>query len=161
MNETPVILALYPNSIGIGYACLQVPERLFDFGVTTVNPISNGRLLRRAERFMDYYRPKIILLKETEPSKNSHQVNKLIEAITTLSGEKGLPVYRYSRQQIKDVFEVFGAPTKFEMVQKIVAMLPDLAHRAPKARKWYEKEHYQMVLFNAVSLAITHAYLAE
>lgn len=160
-NENPVLLALYPNSIGIGYACLQVPERLFDFGVTSVKTRSNGKLLKRAERFMDYYKPKVILIKEKETSKNAHRVNQLIEAVVTLSGEKGLPVYRYSRQQIKDVFEVFGASMKFEMVQKIVKMLPDLAYRAPKARKWYEKEDYNMAVFHAVSLAITHTYLTE
>jgi hypothetical protein len=160
-HENPVILALFPNSVGIGYACLQVPERLFDFGVVTVKPMSNSKLLKRAERFMDYYKPKIILLKEPEATKKSHRVDKLIEAITTLSGEKGLKVYRYTRQQIKDVFEVFGAHTKFEMVQKIVAMLPDLKARAPKERKWYDKEHYQMVLFNAVALAVTHTHLTE
>jgi Holliday junction resolvasome RuvABC endonuclease subunit len=160
-QENPVLLALYPNSIGIGYACLQVPERLFDFGVTSVKPRSNSKLIKRAERFMDYYKPKIILIKEKETSNRSHRVNKLIEAIITLSGEKGLPVYRYTRQQIKDVFEIFGAHTKFEMMQKICKMLPDLEHRAPKERQWYEKEDYNMALFHAVSLAVTHVHLTE
>jgi len=160
-NENPVILALYPNSIGIGYACIQVPERLIDFGVATVKPISNSKLLKRTERFMDYYKPKIILLKEAISSKKTERVDKLIEAISTLSGEKGLHVYRYNRLQIKDVFEIFGAHSKFDMVQKIVKMLPDLKARAPEARKWYEKDHYQMAVFNAVSLVVTHTYLTE
>ena len=160
-QENPVILALYPNSIGIGYVCLQVPEKLIDYGIATIQPISNGKLLNRAERFMDYYKPKLVLLKETGSSKNSSRVNKLIEAITTLSGEKGLEVYRYTKKQIDDVFEVFGASTKYEMVEKIVKMLPDLAPRAPEARKWYEKEHYQMGLFNAMALAVVHTYLTE
>ena len=160
-HENPVLLALYPNSIGIGYVCIQVPEKLIDFGIATVQPMSNGKLLKRTERFIDYYKPKIVLLKETESSKNSSRINKLIEAITTLSGEKGLKVFRYTKRQIKDVFEIFGASTKNEIVEKIVKMLPDLAARAPVARKWYDKEHYQMGLFNAVSLAVTHTYLTE
>lgn len=160
-KENPVILALYPNSIGIGYVCIQVPEKLIDYGIASIQPISNGKLLRRTERFMDYYKPKLIILKETEPAKNSNRVNKLIHAITTLSGEKGLQVYRYTKQQIKDVFEIFGASTKYEIVEKIVKMLPDLAPRAPGTREWYEKEHYQMGLFHAVSLAVTHTYLTE
>jgi hypothetical protein len=159
--ENPVILALYPNSVGVGHACLQVPERLIDFGVATVRPMSNGKLLKRVERFMDYYKPKIVLLREAGSSKNSGRSDKLIEAISTLSGEKGLQVYRYTKQQIKDVFEIFGATTKFEMVEKICKMLPDLKSRAPEARKWYEKEHYSMGMFNAVSLVITHTYLTE
>jgi Holliday junction resolvasome RuvABC endonuclease subunit len=159
--ENPVILALYPNATGLGYACLQIPERLLDYGIATVQPVSNGKLLIRAEKFMDYYKPKIILLKETGSAKNSRRTNKLIEAISTLSGEKDLPVYRYTKQQIKDVFEIFGAQSKFQIVEKIVRMLPELGPRAPKEKKWYEKEDYNMVLFNAVSLAIVHTYLAE
>ena len=160
-SENPVLLALYPNSIGIGFACMQVPERLFNCGVVTVKPLSNEKLLRRAERFMNYYKPKIILLKETELSKKNIRVNKLIEDIATLSYEKGLPIYRYTKGQIKDVFEVFGASTKFEMVEKIIKMLPILESRAPEVREWYEKEHYQMGLFNAVALAVTHTHLTE
>src|SRR4051812_40905011 len=119
-HENPVILALYPNSIGIGYACLQIPEQLFDFGVTKVSPLSNRKLLQRAERFMDYHKPKIILLREVGASWNSQRVDKLINAIETLAGEKNLEVYRYTREQIKEVFEVFGATSKHEMVEKIV-----------------------------------------
>ena len=160
-HENPVLLALYPNSIGMGYVCLQIPDYLFDFGVTSAKPISNRKLLRRAEKFMDFYKPKIILLKEVGRFANSGRTDKLIEAIATLAEEKNLPIYRYTKQQIKDVFEVFGATSKFEMVGKIVKMLPDLASRAPKQHKWYEKEDYNMVLFNAVSLAVAHAHLSE
>jgi hypothetical protein len=160
-NPNPVLLALYPNSIGIGYACLQLPDYLFDFGITTAKPVKNRKLLANAEKFMDYYKPKIILLKETATSKRSHRNNQLIEAITTLAGEKGLQVFRYTKGQVTEVFEVFGARTKFEIVEKIISMLPELGIRAPKPRRWYEKEDYNMTLFNAVSLAVTHTHLSE
>ncbi|MCW3128271.1 MAG: hypothetical protein JWO03_3929 [Bacteroidetes bacterium] len=160
-HENPVILALYPNSIGIGYACLQIPDRLLDFGVATAKPISNGKLLRRAERFLNYYKPKLVLLKETSELANSGRNDRLIKAMTTLCDEMGLDTYRYTKQQIKDTFEVFGAKTKFSMAEKMVKMLPDLAVRMPKVRKWYEKEDYNMVVFDAVALAVTHAHLTE
>jgi Holliday junction resolvasome RuvABC endonuclease subunit len=160
-EESPVILALYPNSVGIGYVCLQIPEKLLGYGVATAKPLSNSRLLKRTEKFIGYYRPKIIVLRETGASKTSLRSDKLIEAITTLSGEMGIKVFRYTKQQIKDTFEVFGAHTKYEMVSKIITMLPDLASRAPKEKKWYEKEDYNMALFDAVSLAVTHAHLSE
>src|SRR6476620_2930343 len=108
---------------------------------------------------MDYYKPQVILLKETGASARSQRNDKLIEAITTLSGEIGLTVFRYTKQQIQETFEVFGATTKYEMVEKMVQMLPDLKTRKPRDRKWYEKEDYNMVVFNAVALAVTHAHL--
>jgi Holliday junction resolvasome RuvABC endonuclease subunit len=129
--------------------------------VATTKPISNRRLLRRAEKFMNYYRPDIVILKEVGSAKNSGRTDRLIEAITTLSSEMGIRIYRYTRQQVKDVFEVFGADSKYKMAESIVKMLPDLAARVPKEKKWYEKEDYNMVLFDAVSLAVTHRYLTE
>jgi hypothetical protein len=159
MEENPVILALYPNAIGIGFACLQIPDHLFEFGITTAKPISNRTLLKKAEKFMDYYKPHIVILKEIRTAKMRN--HKLIDAIETLSGEKSLKVFKYTKEQIKDVFEVFGATTQYEIVQKLVTMFPDLAHRTPKPKKWYEKEDYNMGIFNAVSLAITHRYLTE
>ncbi|MBS1686315.1 MAG: hypothetical protein JSS76_16350 [Bacteroidetes bacterium] len=156
-----MILALYPNSIGMGYACLKVPERIYDFGVAKVSPLTNRKLLKRAEKFMDYHRPKIILLREVQSSHNSNRVDKLISAIETLAGEKDLPVFKYSRDQVREVFEVFGCNSKYEMAEKIISMLPDVSCRRPKVHKWYEKEDYNMGLFNAISLAITHVHLAE
>jgi Holliday junction resolvasome RuvABC endonuclease subunit len=160
-QENPVLLALYPSSVGMGYACLQIPDQLLDFGIATIKPMLNGKLLSRAERFMEYYKPKVILLKEKHSSKNSKRNDNLIDALASLSYEKNIQVYRYTREQIKDVFEIFGARSKYEMAQRIIKMLPDLEHRSPKMKKWYEKEDYNMVLFDAVSLAVTHTYLTE
>lgn len=160
-HENPVILALYPNAVGVGFACLQIPDKLFDFGVTTVNPICNDKLLKKAERFMNYYRPKIVLLKEPAGLKISRRTDKLIENIAKLSDEKGLMVYRYTNKQIKEVFEIFGATSKYEVSQILIKMFPETAHRAPKAKKWYEKEDYNMIIFHALSLAVTHQYLTE
>jgi Holliday junction resolvasome RuvABC endonuclease subunit len=157
----PVILSLYPNSIGIGYACLQIPESLIDFGIAKVTPLSNGKLLGRMEKFMDFYKPKVIVLKEAISSNRTARVDRLIAAIATLAGEKDIEVFSYGRQQIGDVFETFGCTSKYQMVEKIVTMLPGTATRARRQRKWYEKEDYNMGIFDSLSLAITHAYLSE
>ena len=160
-QENPIILSLYPDSRGIGYVCLQVPKGLYDYGITTAKPISNRRLLKRTEKFIDHFKPKIVVLREQAKETNSDRNNKLIDAIVTLAGEKELQVFRYSKQQIRDVFEVFGASTKFGIVEQILKTFPDLAYRAPKQKKWYEREDYNMTLFNAVALALTHVYLSE
>lgn len=160
-DENPVILALYPNTVGIGYVCLQIPQRLLGYGIITVKSLNHSKFLRRAEKIMSYYCPKVIILKEMDTSRHYARANKLIDAITTLACEMNMEVFRYSPRQIKETFDVFGAKTKFEMANKIIQMLPDLAVRAPKLKKWYEREDYRMVLFDAVSLAVTHAHLNE
>lgn len=161
VKENPVILALYPTSIGFGYACLQVPKGLYDYGITTAKPISNRKLLRRTERFMDHFQPKVVLLREPGKVFNGDRNEKLIRAISTLADEKGLQVFSYTKQQMREVFELFGASNKQEMVEQILRTFPELAYRAPRKRKWYEREDYNMALFQAVALALTHTYLSE
>lgn len=157
-SDSPVILALYPVSGGMGYACIQVPERLLDYGVTKITPVSNSKALSRAEKYMQYYRPQVVLIRESGKGQKAERARKLNQAIETLAGEMGMEVYRYSREEVSQTFEVFGATSKHGMVSKILEFLPELAHRTPKERKWYEKDDYNMPIFDAVALAITHAH---
>jgi hypothetical protein len=59
------------------------------------------------------------------------------------------------------VFEQFGAKSKYEIANKIIAWFPQLASRAPKIRKAWMDEDYNMGIFDALALAITHKYLTE
>jgi len=42
-----------------------------------------------------------------------------------------------------------------------VGGLPELKYRAPKAWKLWTSEDYNMGIFNALSVALTHAYLND
>ncbi|MBS1595577.1 MAG: hypothetical protein JST90_14770 [Bacteroidetes bacterium] len=157
-SESPVILALHTFSGGLGYACIQVPERLLDYGVTKISPVSNNKALSKAEKFISYYRPQVVLMRDGSGDPKSGRSRKLRDAIETLAGEMGVDVYRYTKEQVAETFEVFGVTTKHGIVSKIVEFLPELGHRTPKERRWYEKDDYNMPIFNAVALAITHAH---
>ena len=159
-SETNVILALYPNSRGLGYACVEMPQSLLDSGILTVRPVGNGPILERVRKFTSYFRPSVIVVRDAHPS-TSKRIVRLIADIEAHAHEKGIPVFRYSRQQIRDVFETFGVTTKYEIAQKIVEWFSDLAFRAPKIRKPWMDEDYNMGIFDALSLAITHQYLTE
>lgn len=157
-----VLLALYPNSIGYGYGCIELPQKLVDAGVVKTRPLCNGPLLSNIEKAIDFYQPHIILLREgASIHKKGERNRKLIGEIQRLALIKNLPVFEYSRYQVKDVFELFGATTKHEISQKIVEWLPELADRAPKQRKLWSAEDYNMGLFDALALAYTHEYLKK
>jgi hypothetical protein len=162
-KDTKMIFAIYPNARGLGYACFETPEKLWDCGVTTVRPICNKRILERITKFADFFQPTVILVQDCENSNNHHskRVLRLMDSIIKYAGEIKVPVYRYSRQQIRDVFEQFDAKSKYEIAQKIIAWFPQLASRAPKIRKPWMDEDYNMGTFDALSLIITHQYLTE
>jgi Holliday junction resolvasome RuvABC endonuclease subunit len=161
--ENTIILALYPNARGLGYACIAMPQHLIEYGVVTISPVSNSKTLKRIEKFIDFLKPKIVLLKDPTiiNTFKGARIKMLVEAIKTLSGEKALPIYQYSRDQVRDTFEQFGAVTKYQISQKILSWYPDLERVAPKIQKSWMNEDYYMGIFDALALAVTHQYVTE
>lgn len=162
-KDTVIILSFYPNARGLGFACLEGAQNLRDSGVVTIQPICNKRILERITKFVEFFKPTIIVVKDYNSaySRHSKRVAELVEAVTKYANEIKIPVYRYSQQQVRDVFEQFGAKSKYEIANKIIAWFPQLASRAPKIRKAWMDEDYNMGIFDALALAITHKYLTE
>jgi Holliday junction resolvasome RuvABC endonuclease subunit len=157
-----LILALYPNARGIDYACVELPKTVLDHGLIKPLPFCTKRLMQRVERFITYFQPTIVVLRGLELGKlKENNARKLIEAIIELGKERGLPVYSYTRKQIKDCFETHEAQTKHEIAQKIISWLPSLSSYAPKVRKLWLPEDHKMGIFDAVALAITHAHFTS
>ena len=69
-----------------------------------------------------------------------------------------LNVYKYSRNQIQHVFEQFKAKNKYETARVIVRWYDQLKTRMPYQRKAWMAEHYQMGVFDAFALMLTHYY---
>ena len=159
-KDTVIVLALYPNSRGLGYACLEQPQNLIESGIASVRPIGNKKTLERVVKFVEFFKPKIIVLRDAD-GKHSKRVVALIESITKYAKGINLPVYRYKREQIRDAFEVFGAKTKHEIANQIVEWFKQLKPRVPKIRKEWMDEDYNMGMFDALSLAITHMHVGE
>ena len=162
-QDATLILSLYPNARGLGYVCLEAPQRLLDSGVLTVRPLSNERILVRVAKFVEFYHPTLIVIRDSDTltTRRAKRVQGLMDTITAYAKSKNIKVAKYTRQQIRDVFEVHGAQTKYEIAQQIIHWFPELAPRAPKIRKPWMDEDYNMGLFDALSVAITHLYLTK
>jgi Holliday junction resolvasome RuvABC endonuclease subunit len=156
--ETHIVLALYANSRGLGYACMEIPtSKLIEGGVLNVTPLSNEKILRRVHWYIDFFKPQVVIIRDATTSVS--RIQELSDTIATLATAKNMPVHRYTRRQVKDVFEIHGATTKIEIAQRIIKAIPALESRAPKIRKWYMPEDYNMGVFDAVALIMTHEYL--
>jgi len=162
-EETIIVLAIYPNPRGFGYVCIENANKLLDSGVVRVRPLNNDRILARIKRYVEYFRPALVVVRDCThlTSPRVARIQSLIEDVAQHATEQNIPVYRYTRQQIRDVFEVFEATTKYEIAHRIVPWFPELAHRAPQIRDDWKDEEYHMGVFDAMALAITHRYLTE
>lgn len=162
-TNNPVTLAIYPNTRGFGYICLENPQSLIDWGMMTCRPLSNSKILKQVASMLDYFNPTLLIVQDPDNkySRQGYRVAQLIETIQEKAEERNIKIVSYTREQIRNVFSSFGATTKHEIASKLLQWFPELMPRAPKVRKLWMKEDYNMGIFDALSLAITHAYLTE
>lgn len=158
-----IVLALYPNAVGFGYAIVKSPREPLECGVAQVSPISNRKCMERIKKFIDYYEPMLIVVQDLhgKSSFKSRRVKSLVQSICNYAMEKHLRVARYSREQIRFVFAEFDAKSKYAIAQTICKWLPQFEYRMPRFRKPWMAEDYNMGMFDALSLALTHFYMTE
>ena len=162
-KDTTVILALFPNVVGLGYVCLENPQTLLKAGIMQVRPMSNKKALNHVKDLVGIFNPKIVILRDfdTHKPRKNKLIQQLLNEITTYAKEKHIRTFQYSRQQIRDVFELHGATSKYEISKQIITWFPTLADRAPKKRKPWLPEDSKMGIFDAMALAIAHEHLNE
>ena len=154
-----VVLALYPNARGLGYACVELPQRLLDWGIVTVKPASNERVMERVGRYLEHYAPEVVFVRD--PARPDSRVSALVGEIEENARARGLEVHRYSREQVREAFALQGARTKHEISRKVAGWFPELDAYIPRLRKPYMDEDYRMGVFDALSLLSAHLYLKE
>lgn len=167
MTETTkkynIVLAIYPNANGYGYVYLENARKLLDYGVVRVNPINNIIIMGRIKRLLGYFRPSIVIAVDpnSRVSRTGNRVRKLIEKVINYSEKINIPVFKISRDQIREVFGEFGASTKYEISQTLATEFKELAIKIPKKRKMWDSEDRNMAIFDALSLGLTWFYLND
>ena len=154
-------LVLYPSIQGMGYVICESPKDLVDYGIAKVRPLISDKYVKRLLRFVKNYRPSLIIVRGYELGDNriSKRVKKIIDSFIIEANKHNLPVRRYSRTQIKEVFKQFGANTKYGISKTISSWYPELKPKMPSIRKITQPEHYQMMLFDVFALMLTDQYL--
>lgn len=159
-NNNQLCLILYPNMKGLGYILCESPKDLINYGILNVKPLQR-EYTKRLKSFVKTYKPSIVILRgyKKRHSQISNRVKTTIRNFEKIAEQYDIPVIRYSRVQIKDVFDAFGNTTKYEISKNIATWYPELRERLPNIRKNTKSEHYQMGVFDTFSLMITHFYM--
>ena len=63
-----------------------------------------------------------------------------------------------SKKDIADVFEPFGAYTKYQRAGLIADYFSDLSYKLPPKRKPWQSEDLRMSIFDAACLALSYLY---
>jgi hypothetical protein len=155
------IFAIYPNANGYGFVFMKDARTLIDYGSVRINPISNRATLSRVQKTLIFLKPSILIMQDPKGkhSRTGKRVKNLIKRIVRIAKDQKLPIKLFTRDQVRHVFEQFGAKTKYEISQILLTEFTELASKAPKKRKLWTSEDRYMAIFDALSLATTWFYL--
>ena len=167
MSTSPLkqkrILGIDPSTRGFGFAILEGPGSLIDWGVKHVRGNKNERCLMLAEDLIERYQPDLVVVEDCADKhcRRAQRVRELIESILKLAKGRSIKTRSFSRQAMRAAFSQFGAVTKHQIATAIAKHFPELAARMPPFRKPWMSEDDRMSIFDAVALALTFFHFTD
>lgn len=152
------ILAIDVASRGFGYAVLEGPKLLIDWGVKETRENKRKKTLALTRDFLERYQPDLIVVEDyaAKGSRRCQRTRDLIGRIQELASAKGVKTKSFSRRAVKKVFSEGGATNRHRMATLVSWKFHELAPRLPPVRKLWMSEDPRMAMFNAVALAMTY-----
>jgi Holliday junction resolvasome RuvABC endonuclease subunit len=151
------VLAIDPSPRGFGFAVMEGPQRLIDWGTKGVNGDKNRQSLKHVAELIERYCPDVIVIEDCQhkSARRTVRVRNLLNDIVLIASSK-LRVRRIPRLTVKKTFTQDGAGTKHQVATEIAKRFPELAPLLPPVRKPWMSEDNRMSIFDAVSLALTY-----
>lgn len=147
------ILAIDPAARGFGFAVLEEPDFLVDWGLRGTRATTQRDILRAVQTLLDEYQPELLVAEDPKTSRRGVRAKKLIHAIAQLAVKSGLPCRQIPGRHTRRQIGLAGARAGHEVVLMLVKRFPELAPILPPKRRVYDSEDARMRLFRAVLLA--------
>ena len=156
------VFALDPYSRGFGFVVFEGPEHLIDWGLKEARREKESRCLQHVAQLIETYHPDVFVIEAThDPQcRRCPRVRALLQAMSQLAAEKKLKTRSFSRRAVQATFSAVSPVTKYEMMNAIVARLPELTPWRPPLRKPWMSENSRASIFDAAALALTYFYRA-
>jgi hypothetical protein len=149
------LLAVDPFSRGVGFAVLEGPDNLIDFGLKRTGRADNGRSMRMVETLIGRFNPDVLALEDWRAagSRRCGRVQQLLQRITTLD-MKGIRVRLIARHQLRRIGRLPEVCTKYGRACILVERFPELHPFLPPVRKPWMAEDDRMGIFDAAAFAL-------
>jgi hypothetical protein len=152
-----LVLAIYLNTRGFGFVLFEGHLSPFDWGMREVRgPRKHGRCVTCIRKKFDHYLPDVLVLQDTSPegTRRARRIADLNAAIAELAKSRGIPVYAYSRDQVRSAFEYLGCVNKQGLAEVIAKHIPAFERYVPPPRKPWMSEDARMGIFDAAALGL-------
>lgn len=151
------ILAIAPSTRGFGFAVLEGPAKLVDWGVKTASGNKNTESLAKVDELLAHYQPTALVLENhaAPDTRRSSRIRTLGTRLRTLAKRREVKVKMLTRTRVRQVFFSDGEGTKQALAEILAKRFPaELGSRLPPKRRPWMSQDYRMDIFDAVALAL-------
>ena len=147
-------MAIDPYSRGVGFAVLEGPECLIDWGTRTTGRADNAKAARVIDKLIDRFRPDILALEDwdSEGARRCGRVQRLLDRIAADEGPRVL-VRLITRRETRAIGPLPHTSTKRGRACLLAERFPELQAFLPPVRKPWMPEDDRMAIFDAASFA--------
>lgn len=153
-----LVLAIYPSTRGFAFVVFEGPLSPVDWSAREVRgQHKNQRCLVAIVAILARYQPDALVLQDMSSSgtRRALRLRELNAGIAELAEECGIPIFAYSRAQVREAFEPFGLTNKHFIAETIAKHIPAFDRHLPPVRKPWMSEDARMGIFDAAALALT------
>ncbi|MEY9604306.1 hypothetical protein ABIF74_008998 [Bradyrhizobium japonicum] len=157
LRRHSLVLSIYVNTRGFSFILLEGHLAPFDWGIReTRGPRKCDMCLRRITHLFDLYAPDLLVIQDTstQGTERARWIGNLNASIAALAKVRDIPIFAYSRDQVRDAFARYGCPNKQSLAELIAKHIPAFEQYVPPPRKPWMSEDRRMGLFDAAALAL-------
>lgn len=154
------LIAIVPAPRGFGYAVLEGPDALVDWGLKGTSRL-RGRphawCIRQAERLLEEFVPDVLVLEDHHYDPRFRRgagAKRFLAEIAKRATKRAVRVRYIRRRQVGRVADHASDSTRYHVALTVVHRFPELAWRLPPVRKPWMSEDARMAIFGAVALAL-------
>ena len=152
-KEIPRILAINPGTKYFGYAVFHGSD-LRDWGIKTLAGKWSKEKIEKAKQiiknWIDRYGSSILAIKRLHPSRRSENLEKLVIQIKELARRKGMKIYQYSINEVKNFFSPERKINKKQLAEILTSKHQSLFYELKSAKS--HRNQYRIRMFEAVAL---------
>lgn len=158
LSKDKRILAIDPAGRGFGFAVLEGPGSLIDWGVRGAKARSHVQAIGHLEELVDCYGPDVIVTQRIDDPEvhRGFRAQAFLREALKVSAAYKIPVRTIASRELVRAFSDLGYPTKHKIATRIGELFPELAPRVPPFRKPWMSEDYRMAIFDAVAFGLAY-----
>ena len=155
------ILAIALRSRRFAYAVFERSDRLLDWGMVFY-PLNNTKqraaASKRIASLLTLFAPSEVVVGKTRllNTRKSSGVGPILRSFRREASSRLIPMRLMKRIEVKKVFRLFRAKSKYEIASMLAEVFPELLPRLPAKRRIWESEHPRMAMFDAIALGFAY-----